>query len=166
MTGDVLLVVGLLVLGYVLLLMEMFLPGGILGILGVASVVYGCWQAFALGPVWGGSAVLLSVLMTVGLVVMIVRSRTARKLVLDSRPSREWKAPEAALGDLVGREGVTLSPLRPAGIVEIEGRRLDVVADGEFLGVGVRVGVCEVEGTRVVVEPIEQSTGATDDESE
>jgi membrane-bound serine protease (ClpP class) len=154
MTGEVLQIVGLLVLGYVLLLMELFLPGGILGILGLASVVYGCWLAFGLGPAWGSGAVLMSVVMTVGLVILIVRSRTARKLVLDSRPSRDWKAPRAGLEGLLGREGVTLSPLRPAGIVDIDGQRLDVVTDSEFLDRGVRVRVSDVESTRVVVEPV------------
>ena len=166
MTADVLLIVGLLVLGYVLLLMELFLPGGILGILGLASVIYGCWSAFALGPVWGGSAVLLSVLTTAGLMVLIARSRAARKLVLDSSPSRDWKAPPAGLEDLLGQEGVTVSPLRPAGIVEIDGRRMDVVADSEFLGARVRVRVCVVEGTRVVVEPLPGAVESAADESE
>jgi len=166
MTGELLLIVGLLVLGYVLLLLELFLPGGILGILGLASVVYGCWMAFGLGPVWGGSAVLLSVLMAAGLITMIVRSRAARKLVLDSRPSREWKAPETGLDDLVGQQGVTISTLRPAGIVEIDGRRLDVVADNEFLGTGVRVTVCEVEGARIVVEAVVETTAPAPDEAE
>ncbi len=164
MTGEVLQIVALLVLGYVLLLMELFLPGGILGILGFASVVYGCWLAFGLGPAWGSGAVLMSVVMTVGLVVMIVRSRSARKLVLDSRPSRQWKAPRVGLEELVGRDGVTLSPLRPAGIAEIDGQRLDVVTDSEFLDRGVRVQVSEVEGTRVVVEPVgePETTPATE----
>lgn len=156
MSGEVLRIVGLLVLGYVLLLMELFLPGGILGVLGLAAVVYGCWLAFGLGPGWGGGAVLMSVVMTAGLVMLIVRSRTARKLVLDSRPSREWKAPKVGLEDLLNREGVAVSPLRPAGIAEIDGQRLDVVTDSEFLDRGVRVRVSEVEGTRVVVEPLEE----------
>ena len=50
------------------------------------------------------------------------------------------------------RTGRTLTPLRPAGLVEIDGRRIDVVADSEFLDAGVEVRVCEVEGNRVVVE--------------
>ena len=83
MSGEVLQIIGLLVLGYVLLLLELFLPGGVLGILGIGSVVYGCWLAFGLGTVWGGGAVLISVVATVGLVVLIMRSRAARRLVLD-----------------------------------------------------------------------------------
>ena len=153
MTGEVLQIVGLLVLGYVLLLLELFLPGGILGILGIGTVVYGCWLAFGLGPMWGGGAVLISVVATVGLILLILRSRAARRLVLDSSPSRDWKAPRAGLQELVGRRGVAVSTLRPAGIVEIDGERLDVVTDSEFLDVGVEVMVSEVEGGRIVVEP-------------
>ena len=164
MTGEVLQIVGLLVLGYVLLLLELFLPGGVLGILGIGSVVYGCWLAFGLGTMWGGGAVLISVVATVGLVVLIMKSRAARRLVLDNTPSREWKAPRAELKELVGRHGVAVSTLRPAGIVEIDGERLDVVTDSEFLDVGVEVMVTEVEGGRIVVEATGRSEAGKEEE--
>ena len=153
-------IVALLVLGYLLMLMELFVPGGILGILGVAAVTYGCWLAFGLGPFWGGAAVASSLLVAAVAVTLIVRSRTARRLVLDTRPSREWKASDQDLISLVGELGVTRSPLRPAGIAEIGDRRLDVVTDSEFLGAGVAVRVSEVEGTRIVVEPIDEPQAA------
>jgi membrane-bound serine protease (ClpP class) len=153
-TGEMMRIVGMLVLGYLLLLMELFLPGGILGILGLGSVVYGCWLAFGVGPLWGGVAVATSVVATVGLVMLILRSRVARQMVLDNRPSREWKAPAPELQELVGKEGVTISPLRPAGIVAIDGERFDVVTDSVFLEAGVAVRVFEVEGGRVVVESV------------
>jgi len=159
-------IVGLLVLGYVLLLLELFLPGGVLGILGIGAVVYGCWLAFGLGPMWGAGALAISLAATVGLIALIMRSRAARRLVLDHSGSREWKAPRAGLQQLVGREGVTISPLRPAGIVEIGRERLDVVTDSEFLDAGVEVRVREVEGGRIVVEPTADSipgkTGVSD----
>ena len=53
---------------------------------------------------------------------------------------------------LLGRRGRALTSLRPSGTVEIDGRRVDVVADGEFLDAGSAVVVSGVEGGRVVVE--------------
>ena len=52
---------------------------------------------------------------------------------------------------LIGRSGVTLTPLRPAGIARIEGEHLDVVALGDFLGTDEEVSVVEVSGNRIVV---------------
>ena len=45
---------------------------------------------------------------------------------------------------------------------QIDGRRLDVVTDSEFLEPGVAVRVTEVESTRVVVEPLEDTADEVD----
>ena len=52
---------------------------------------------------------------------------------------------------MVGRTGVTATPLRPAGVIEIDGQRLDVVTEGEFVAAGTAVRVLYVQGNRVVV---------------
>jgi membrane-bound serine protease (ClpP class) len=48
--------------------------------------------------------------------------------------------------------------LRPAGIAEIGGRRLDVVTRGEFLPEGAALRVESAEGSRVVVSAAEDAT--------
>jgi len=57
----------------------------------------------------------------------------------------------SAAEQLLGKQGVTLTALRPAGIAEINGNRIDVITDGEFLTSGVPVTVTEVQGLRVLV---------------
>lgn len=52
---------------------------------------------------------------------------------------------------LLGATGVALSDLRPAGIAEIDGERIDVVTEGGYLDVGTRVVVTRDEGYRRVV---------------
>jgi len=59
--------------------------------------------------------------------------------------------PEIAV-QLVGREGVTLSMLRPAGRARIDGETVDVVTRGEFIAAGAQVRVVQVDGNRCVVE--------------
>lgn len=148
------LVIGMLALGYLLLMMELFLPGGVVGIFGLVAVLYGCYLAFGLGPMWGGGAVVLSIVLTGLGINLFFRSRAGRSLVLDDNSSTSWKAQDLALADLIGFEGVATSDLRPSGIAEIADRRVDVVADSEFLDAGTRIKVVEVEGNRVVVEAI------------
>jgi membrane-bound serine protease (ClpP class) len=65
---------------------------------------------------------------------------------------------------LLGKEGVATTTLRPAGIAEIEQRRIDVVADGGWIEQNRPVRVIEVSGNRVVVEEIEEPAG--DDSNE
>jgi membrane-bound serine protease (ClpP class) len=51
----------------------------------------------------------------------------------------------------LGRTGTALSPLRPAGVADIDGARVDVVSDGGFIEAGVEIEVTRVDGNRVVV---------------
>ena len=61
--------------------------------------------------------------------------------------------PESEHG-LTGRAGVAVSPLRPAGIAEIDGTRIDVVSDGSFIEAGTGIEVTRVDGNRIVVRRV------------
>jgi membrane-bound serine protease (ClpP class) len=54
--------------------------------------------------------------------------------------------------ELVGMEGVALTSLRPAGSAQINGKRVDVVADWDYIEKGKKIKVLRVEGIKVVVE--------------
>jgi membrane-bound serine protease (ClpP class) len=51
----------------------------------------------------------------------------------------------------LGKTGIAISPLRPAGIAEFEGARVDVVSDGDFVDAGSTIVVTRVDGNRIVV---------------
>ena len=64
-------------------------------------------------------------------------------------------APDSqSLKDLVGLEGRSITPLRPAGAALIGARRLDVVTEGKFVATDKPIKVIQVEGNRVIVEPL------------
>jgi membrane-bound serine protease (ClpP class) len=44
--------------------------------------------------------------------------------------------------------------LRPAGIADFEGQRVDVVSDGEFIAAGDPITVIRVDGNRIVVRAL------------
>jgi membrane-bound serine protease (ClpP class) len=76
-----------------------------------------------------------------------------RRLILETGlPAGEGyaSAPERDRGRL-GKHGTALSPLRPAGIADIEGERVDVVSDGELIEPGAQIVVTRVDGNRIVV---------------
>jgi membrane-bound serine protease (ClpP class) len=56
--------------------------------------------------------------------------------------------------DLVGKEGVTVTELHPVGVGQFEGRRLDIIAEGEFIEEQRAVKVISARGARVVVRPV------------
>jgi len=51
--------------------------------------------------------------------------------------------------------GVAASFLRPAGIATIDGKRVDVLTEGDFIPAGTPIRVTRVEGARVFVAPLE-----------
>jgi len=61
---------------------------------------------------------------------------------------------ESKHDDLLGREGVAVTVLRPGGIVDFDGKRVHVVAEGQFVDPQTRVVVVEAKGAHVVVEPV------------
>jgi membrane-bound ClpP family serine protease len=150
-----LLVIALLVAGLVLLAIEVLvIPGvGLVGVLGGAAVLGAVALAWAtLGIGYGLLALGAGVFATGLLFWAVPRTRVGRKMVL-LETQQSGRGPDARLAALAGKEGRALTPLRPAGTVEIDDRAVDVVTDGLYVEAGTRVRVASVEGNRVVVEP-------------
>lgn len=152
-------------LGIVLLAVEVFvLPGfGIAGVLGIAALVGGLGLTLVgAGATWGAVvaasgrvalSLLLAIAASLALLRVLPKLPVGRRLVLDTELPVEagfGSAPEADRRWL-GRRGVSLSPLRPAGIAELDGERVDVVSQGDLIEAGQPVEVVRVEGNRVVV---------------
>ena len=95
------------------------------------------------------------------------QSRLVSWLVFKAEPAAEGS--NAGLGaeahggslparkDLLGKQGITRSVLRPTGIVEFDDERVHVVTEGEFIDADQAVKVIAVEGHRIVVKQIDHS---------
>jgi membrane-bound serine protease (ClpP class) len=142
-------IITLLILGAVLMFLETVLPGLIAGIIGfvclMAAVVLGYRD---LDPP-GGNIVLAIVVvgLAVGTWKFFPESRFARKFVSAS-----------AVGDLgvdkpelLHGTGTAVTQLRPSGVANINGQRVDVVTEGGLIERGAAVKVVAVEGSRIVV---------------
>jgi membrane-bound serine protease (ClpP class) len=57
--------------------------------------------------------------------------------------------------DLIGKRAVALTDLRPAGVALIDGEKLDVVTDGEYIASGAPVEIVRAEGYRHVVRSVQ-----------
>ncbi len=58
-----------------------------------------------------------------------------------------------------GSSGLAASFLRPAGIASIDGRRVDVLTEGDFIPAGTPIRVTRVEGARIFVAPLHANSG-------
>lgn len=148
--------------GIALLIVEMFMPGfGIPGISGIALLIVAVvftWMEYGMMAGLGTAIVMLAV---VGIAITLSlrsasKGRLSRSpLILKGALTREeGYVSQDEKSDYVGQIGIAVTVLRPAGIAEFDGVRLNVVTAGEYLQPGVKVVVKEVEGARILVEKV------------
>lgn len=145
-------IVTVLVLGLLLIFAEVaIVPGfGVAGVLGLLALLAGAVAAWTeLGPFWGGLTLGVSVVAAGVMLVWLPKSRAARRMVLEH--SQAEAASQEDRSRLVGRRGVTVTPLRPIGRVRFGSEEVDVVTEGEYIDSNEEVEVMTVEGPRVVV---------------
>ena len=146
--------------GLVVICFEILFPSaGLLGLLAGSCLVAGGWFAFQSGGIEavGGFAiitVLLAPVAVIGAFKLMPHTPIGRKMILKGPSFATREATEEGLGDLLGKEGVAATPLRPAGIASFGPRRIDVVTRGQHLPAGAMLRVLKVEGNRVVVEGV------------
>lgn len=153
----------LIAAGVVLVVAEMFFPTGfILVVAGVACALVGVGLLFTHGSSEQALLALLSLcvggpLLGGFLFYLWPYSPMGRRVI---RASEEGitvatMAGNAELEQLRGRTGKTVSPLRPSGVAEFDGRRIDVLTQGMMIEVGQWVRCVDVRGNRVFVVPAE-----------
>jgi len=153
-------VVALFVLGIIMLIAEIFfIPGfGLVGVLGLISILASIFLSFD-----NFTAALTSLAITLAVTIAIIvllwkrftRSRAWSRFVLLTREERSLGYQGVRdYSELLGQTGVTVSALRPAGIVKIGDQRYDVVSDGDFIPNDTKVKVVYVEGNRIVVTEV------------
>jgi membrane-bound serine protease (ClpP class) len=135
--------------GLALVVAETLLPGMVLGLMGAAAVVTSVVFGFRHHPALGAGQIVLAAVMAPAAFYLGLR-RLQLKSSLDG--SLAFGQDYAAL---VGKEGVAQTDLRPAGIVLVDGRKVDVVTAGEAVERGRPVRVVKVEGNRIVVRAIQ-----------
>ncbi|MFC1735953.1 NfeD family protein [Candidatus Hydrogenedentota bacterium] len=149
-------VAGLFGAGLAMILCEVFVPGGFLGILGIGCVVASMVFSFMFFPDYAGyifTGELIGVIATMILAFKIASKRLVLRDVQEAGIGD--KEAELELRELVGAEGIADTVLRPSGMAEIGTRRISVVTEGEFLDKDARIKVIHADGNKVVVRAVE-----------
>jgi membrane-bound serine protease (ClpP class) len=147
------LAVGLAAAGIVAMLAEVFLPtAGVLGAAGLGGIIASIVVVYRRFGSLAGSLYMAAVAVLTPLLIMLYfklfpRSPMGRWLI-----SRKPPAPEPGPYEtLAGREGRTLTVLRPVGLVLIGDKKYSAVSGGEFIERDRTVKVLKVEGNRILV---------------
>ncbi|MEW6755678.1 MAG: NfeD family protein [Candidatus Latescibacterota bacterium] len=161
----------LFAVGLALLLVELLvIPGfGVVGILGIACMLasliitqlgdFRLWSVEQIARVVGrlAASMIAAFVFSVLFLRALPRFAAFNRLILRS----ETRASEGYVSsatehdqDLVGKRGIALSDLRPAGIGMFDGQRLDIIAEGEFIEEQTPIQIVQARGSRVVVKAV------------
>lgn len=158
---EVLEIVGLVLLiaGFVLVGIEMTLPGfGLPGIGGVTCLIVGI--VLTAKSVSGG--IIMSIIIIVILAIMLVvimtilgsnKMKTPIVLREDVKGERGFLS-SADLEYFVGKEGVTVTDLRPAGKGNFDGIEFDILSEGRYISKGKKIKISKVKDNKLIVTEI------------
>lgn len=153
--------IGLIISGIVLLLIEMMIPGfGIFGLTGLLLLLWGVYEGMGGGPM---AMITVMALSMVGVIVLwwiisiFPKTRVGERLTLRLQSTKEKgyaSHPDPSVW--LGKIGVAKTVLRPAGTIVVDDTFLDAITDGEFYEPGTEVIIVSVMGGRIVVRATEK----------
>jgi membrane-bound serine protease (ClpP class) len=141
----------------VLLELHVFPGHGVAGILGLlalfSGIVFAFGFPFAFVAVQSiAIAIVLAVVIFVVAARIFPRNEFMHRLAFTGVQGKDYiAAPDRRA--LIGQAGFATSYLRPAGYAAINGQKVDVLTEGEFVPAGTPVTVTRVEGARIFVRP-------------
>jgi membrane-bound serine protease (ClpP class) len=165
---DAIVLVLLILVGFGLIAAEIYIiPGlNVAGILGILVLVFAIGFAFTANGLIGGFFALGGTIV-LGLVMALAmwRSGSWEEFVLATSilPGREIPdKTQENRGRFIGKGGQALTPLRPSGVAEIDGERVEVQTEGGFIAADSRIKVVAIDSRHIFVRldtspPVEAS---------
>jgi len=148
-------VILLFVIGILLLGVEVFVPGGILGVLGGIAMICGCIVAFKVfgvdgGLIVSGGAVAILAGALYFEFVLLPKTTLGRTLIVRA-PSLPTPAESEKDAGLVGKVAVAEVTLAPTGYVRVGGTRHEAVSQSGLIQKGANVRIVAHDGFRLIV---------------
>ncbi len=147
-----------------LILTEVFVPsGGLISICALACLIGGIAIFFHYSQTAGCIGVLAALVMIPSVLVIaykIFPKTRFGKAVTLTPPKRQHgdAIPDTTeLKELLGAVGLVLTPLRPVGMCDFSGQRVECVAEGGYVDKGGKVEVIHVQGTQLTVRVVEET---------
>lgn len=150
-------IVGILVflIGLLFVGLELIVPGGfIAGIVGVLSMIVGIsmiinnlYLAFLTVVI----AITIDVLFILVFLSKDFDSSKFNKFVLKETNSKSFTQ---SSNKYLSKKGITITPLRPSGKIEIDGDYIDAITRGDFIPKGCEVVVSEIKDFKIIVRRV------------
>lgn len=150
----------LIAIGLFLLVAELFIPsGGVLFVIAICTIIIGVALTFVYGDTSTGMTTLIAVFIALPLLGSLMlyywpKTRMAKRM-LQSGPEEDATVASmpvnVELEQLRGRVGRAVSALRPSGVVDFDGRRIDVLTEGMMIEPDTWVRCIEVKAGKVIV---------------
>ena len=142
--------------GTLVIIAEIIIPsGGILSILAAAIFGYSLYLVFANISASAGLAFIIADLILVPILIYIgIKFIAKSPVTLRTRLSRKdgVTSQSEEMNDYLGRQGQAITDLRPSGVANINGTRLDVVTRGEYIEKQTQIIVIAVRGNQIIVK--------------
>ncbi|EKQ51527.1 MULTISPECIES: NfeD family protein [unclassified Clostridium] len=149
----------LLILGFVLVFLEMHIPG--FGIPGIAGAI-----CLILAVVLTAENFAQALVMTLGILAVLgamlgvvltyfTKGKLFKPLILpDEQKKEHGYISSSDLDYLLGKKGITTTDLRPTGSIDIDGVKFDVISEGEYISKGTVVEIFKVSGVKLLVKKV------------
>ncbi|MHA6259452.1 NfeD family protein [Sporosarcina sp. CAU 1771] len=151
----------LFLIGVSLIVAEFFLVGGIAGTIGTLAIVGSIIMAGGDPKIMTMSVLIAVAIAITGMVIIMKffgkKLHLLNKMVLmDATDTESGYVSNVNRVELLGRSAETTTPLRPSGTVNLDGERIDVVSEGNYIERGKSVIIVKVQGSRIVVRESEE----------
>ena len=148
----------------VLLIVEVFVPsGGIISVCALACLAGGLYLFYQQGTMECVAGIIVAVIMIPGVLVLAYKIFPKTKFgkgVILAGPQREKgdAVPDSEkLKGLLGASGIVLTPLRPVGMCNFSGERVECVAESGYVDKDKKITVIGVESTQVTVREVSET---------
>lgn len=145
----------LTLMGLLLLLMEVILPGfGIFGISGSIALIL----SFTLTSIQYGFNVFLMMFLVslffIAIIIYIAKRKKDKFVLNDTLKIQGFDV--TILQGLEGKQGITLTTLQPYGTIEVEGKQIDVTSNEGYIEKNTIVQIVQLKGKTVIVKKVKE----------
>lgn len=142
--------------GILLLALEVFIPGAVLGILGALAILAGVAVAFVIYGLAGGFLALGAGVALLGIALylefaVLPKTRLAQTFSMTTTVAGTSQEPVAKLEEVLDQVGETATALAPTGYVLLKGRRYEASSQSGYLAKGIAVRVTGLDNFRLLV---------------
>ena len=151
----VMLGIGLIILGFLLICIEVVVPGfgapGIGGLISLAAGIFLVSKSVEQGIMITIVVIVVLVILVTVLFTLLQKRKLGSPIILDDEATFEEKLGSADMDYLLGKEGIALTDMRPMGKGDFDGIVLDVYSEKGYIGKGEEIVIGKIQQKKLFV---------------